>query len=211
MKGEPLARETAFQNGRDDSLGIPPITLLQLLGLFDTIVAVLYQLGTTTDGAGGATRGCCLQVLTAELPRAPVSVTVTPHWLAVEGVQPAIPENPTPAEMAAREAAAKRPLPSHGKHPHARDKPTPGAPGAGTAVGGLGSVQVRESPAATPVGRPCPPPSPSTHPLARPLRQQVERSREPAGETLRVLGTRRAFVGLVERRASARTALYDAL
>jgi hypothetical protein len=111
-----------------------------------------------------------------------VAVTVTPHWLAVEGVQPAIPENPTPAEMATREAAAKRPL-SHGKHLHSRDKPMPGIPGAGTAVGGLGSVQVRAAPASTPVGRPCPPPPLSTSPARRTQRWRYRESQSarPAG------------------------------
>ena len=35
-------------------------------------------------------------VLAAKLPRPPIAVNVVPHWLAVEGVQPLIPENPTP-------------------------------------------------------------------------------------------------------------------
>jgi hypothetical protein len=33
LRGEPLARETGFQNGRDNSLLAYPMTLLQLLGL----------------------------------------------------------------------------------------------------------------------------------------------------------------------------------
>ena len=36
-------------------------------------------------------------VLAAKLPRPPIAVNVVPHWLAVEGVQPLIPENPTPS------------------------------------------------------------------------------------------------------------------
>ena len=35
-------------------------------------------------------------ILAAKLPRPPIAVNVVPHWLAVEGVQPLIPENPTP-------------------------------------------------------------------------------------------------------------------
>ncbi|KAA1119085.1 hypothetical protein PGT21_014756 [Puccinia graminis f. sp. tritici] len=39
------------------------------------------------------------KVLTAELPPIPQEASYTAHWLAVEGVQPAIPQNPTPAEL----------------------------------------------------------------------------------------------------------------
>jgi len=31
-------------------------------------------------------------------PKAPQPITITSHWLVLDGVQPAIPENPTPAE-----------------------------------------------------------------------------------------------------------------
>ena len=41
-------------------------------------------------------------VLAAKLPRPPVAVNVVPHWLAVEGVQPVIPENPNPDPERAR-------------------------------------------------------------------------------------------------------------
>ena len=47
-------------------------------------------------------------VLAAKLPRPPVAVNVVPHWLAVEGVQPLIPENPSPHPERARAAAAPR-------------------------------------------------------------------------------------------------------
>ncbi|KAG5461803.1 MAG: hypothetical protein BJ554DRAFT_5950 [Olpidium bornovanus] len=33
-------------------------------------------------------------ILSAPLPAIPLDVTWTAHWLAVEGVQPAIPQNP---------------------------------------------------------------------------------------------------------------------
>ncbi|CAA0832430.1 Transcription initiation factor TFIID subunit 6 [Striga hermonthica] len=36
----------------------------------------------------------CLHVIEAPLPKAPLDTAVIAHWLAVEGVQPAIPENP---------------------------------------------------------------------------------------------------------------------
>ena len=34
------------------------------------------------------------ELLTRKLPRPPIEVNLVPHWLAVEGVQPMIPENP---------------------------------------------------------------------------------------------------------------------
>lgn len=41
-----------------------------------------------------------LQIVDAPLPKAPLDTSVVAHWLAVEGVQPAIPENaPVESEM----------------------------------------------------------------------------------------------------------------
>ena len=40
---------------------------------------------------------CCvgvMQIIEAPLPKAPLDTAVVAHWLAIEGVQPAIPENP---------------------------------------------------------------------------------------------------------------------
>ena len=34
-----------------------------------------------------------MQVIEAPLPKASLDTSVTSHWLAIEGVQPAIPEN----------------------------------------------------------------------------------------------------------------------
>ncbi|KAF3673563.1 Transcription initiation factor TFIID subunit 6 [Capsicum annuum] len=39
-------------------------------------------------------------VIAAPLPKAPLDTAVVAHWLAVEGVQPAIPENPPPEALA---------------------------------------------------------------------------------------------------------------
>lgn len=41
------------------------------------------------------------EVIDAPLPRAPLDTSVTVHWLAIEGVQPAIPENPSLDALAA--------------------------------------------------------------------------------------------------------------
>ncbi|KAK3831106.1 MAG: transcription initiation factor TFIID subunit 6 [Linnemannia gamsii] len=40
-------------------------------------------------------------ILSAPLPKVPMDVTYTAHWLAIEGVQPAIPQNPTPIDAKA--------------------------------------------------------------------------------------------------------------
>ncbi|OBZ88282.1 Transcription initiation factor TFIID subunit 6 [Choanephora cucurbitarum] len=46
-------------------------------------------------------------VLNKPLPKIPLDVTFTAHWLAIEGVQPAIPQNPTPSDAKA-ELLSKR-------------------------------------------------------------------------------------------------------
>ncbi|KAF9157846.1 hypothetical protein DFQ26_008261 [Actinomortierella ambigua] len=40
-------------------------------------------------------------ILSTPLPKVPLDVTFTSHWLAIEGVQPAIPQNPTPSDAKA--------------------------------------------------------------------------------------------------------------
>lgn len=37
-----------------------------------------------------------MQIIDAPLPKPPIDTTVIAHWLAVDGVQPAIQENPPP-------------------------------------------------------------------------------------------------------------------
>ncbi|KAI9316443.1 hypothetical protein BX666DRAFT_1950782 [Dichotomocladium elegans] len=51
-------------------------------------------------------------ILSKPLPKIPLDVTFTAHWLAIEGVQPAIPQNPTPGDAKA-DLLAKKPK-SHG-------------------------------------------------------------------------------------------------
>ncbi|KAI8970519.1 hypothetical protein BDB01DRAFT_731727 [Pilobolus umbonatus] len=40
-------------------------------------------------------------ILNKPLPKIPLDVTFTAHWLAIEGIQPAIPQNPTPSDAKA--------------------------------------------------------------------------------------------------------------
>ncbi|KAI8377724.1 uncharacterized protein BYT42DRAFT_497277 [Radiomyces spectabilis] len=47
-------------------------------------------------------------ILNKPLPKIPLDVTFTAHWLAIEGVQPAIPQNPTPSDAKA-DLLTKRP------------------------------------------------------------------------------------------------------
>jgi len=56
---------------------------------------------------------CALQIR-APLPRPPIETHVTAHWLAIDGVQPRIPENPAPAVAAPAAAAAVAPQPAQG-------------------------------------------------------------------------------------------------
>jgi hypothetical protein len=53
-------------------------------------------------------------MLEEPLPRAPLEPTFTTHWLAVHGVQPSMPQNPTPEEVAAASASRKRPRAADG-------------------------------------------------------------------------------------------------
>lgn len=53
-------------------------------------------------------------MLEEPLPRAPLEPTFTTHWLAVHGVQPSMPQNPTPEEVAAASASRKRPREADG-------------------------------------------------------------------------------------------------
>ena len=48
------------------------------------------------------------EILKAPLPKAPLEVTFRAHWLAIEGVQPLIPENPLPDGMDVVGTAKKR-------------------------------------------------------------------------------------------------------
>ena len=47
------------------------------------------------------------KLINAPLPKVPREISFTAHWLAVEGVQPSIPQNPTHADQRNQELAAK--------------------------------------------------------------------------------------------------------
>ena len=54
------------------------------------------------------------KLINAPLPKVPREISFTAHWLAVEGVQPSIPQNPTQADQRNQELSAKGP----GANPH---------------------------------------------------------------------------------------------
>lgn len=49
------------------------------------------------------------KLVNAPLPKVPRDASLTAHWLAIEGVQPAIPQNPTTAEARSQELVPKGP------------------------------------------------------------------------------------------------------
>ncbi|KAG6006966.1 hypothetical protein E4U21_006586 [Claviceps maximensis] len=49
------------------------------------------------------------KLINAPLPKVPRDVSFTAHWLAIEGVQPSIPQNPTTAESRSQELLPKGP------------------------------------------------------------------------------------------------------
>ncbi|KAK3707675.1 histone H4-like TAF Taf6, SAGA complex subunit [Vermiconidia calcicola] len=49
------------------------------------------------------------KLINAPLPKVPREISFTAHWLAVEGVQPSIPQNPTQADQRNQELSAKGP------------------------------------------------------------------------------------------------------
>ena len=55
------------------------------------------------------------KLINAPLPKVPREITFTAHWLAVEGVQPTIPQNPAPADARQSDLIPKGP----GANPHA--------------------------------------------------------------------------------------------
>lgn len=76
-----------------------------------------------------------VQAVDQPLPKVPVEVGVIPHWLAIEGVQPAIPEN-----AAIQPRRAKRPKLDMTAAAAAKSKAAAGAkPTEASAAGGLNS------------------------------------------------------------------------
>lgn len=49
------------------------------------------------------------KLINAPLPKVPREISMTAHWLAVEGVQPSIPQNPTQVDQRSQELSAKGP------------------------------------------------------------------------------------------------------
>lgn len=52
------------------------------------------------------------EIVSSQLPRIPLDISVKAHWLSIEGLQPAIPENPPPVPMQAQAKDSKPVLPT---------------------------------------------------------------------------------------------------
>ncbi|KAL2754818.1 hypothetical protein ACRALDRAFT_1064613 [Sodiomyces alcalophilus JCM 7366] len=84
------------------------------------------------------------KLINAPLPRVPRDINFTAHWLAVEGVQPAIPQNPSSSAATTTSASsASGPDASSAARSHDLLPKGPGANPAAAALAGLDNVTVR--------------------------------------------------------------------
>ncbi|XP_076070024.1 TBP-associated factor 6 isoform X2 [Oratosquilla oratoria] len=58
----------------------------------------------------------------AQLPRLPLSTNIKPHWLAIDGVQPTIPENPPPVSKDIQKKDSVDPAAKLAAHAEAKDQ-----------------------------------------------------------------------------------------
>ncbi|XP_043218392.1 transcription initiation factor TFIID subunit 6-like [Amphibalanus amphitrite] len=59
------------------------------------------------------------ELVSAQMPKAPLETTIRVHWLCIDGVQPAIPENPPPVALEHQKQESTNPASRIGKPPAA--------------------------------------------------------------------------------------------
>ncbi|XP_037090119.1 LOW QUALITY PROTEIN: transcription initiation factor TFIID subunit 6-like [Pollicipes pollicipes] len=64
-------------------------------------------------------------LVSAQMPKAPLDTTIRVHWLCIDGVQPAIPENPPPVALDHQKQESTNPASKIGKPGHSQAKAVP--------------------------------------------------------------------------------------